>query len=154
MNVLIDDSGNAQICDFGLMRIYLEEGSSGMTTTSAHTGTDRYLAYELVKEGENAIPTVASDIYATGCIGLEARHRFTTFHSLLILIHRSSSSKCHIPTAERIHCVCFAILRLVYLRLFVQTIYRPTCILRGISLRSAGLLALAQGHKRRCCSRT
>lgn len=42
-----------------------------MTTTTHHTGTERYLAYELVAAGEEAIPTTASDIYAVGCIGLE-----------------------------------------------------------------------------------
>jgi hypothetical protein len=50
----------------------MEEGSSGMTTTTAHTGTARYLAYELVM-AEAAVPTIASDIYATGCIGLEVQ---------------------------------------------------------------------------------
>jgi serine/threonine protein kinase len=49
----------------------MDEGSSGMTTTTHHTGTERYLAYELVVAGEEAIPTTASDMYAVGCIGLE-----------------------------------------------------------------------------------
>ncbi|KIM30189.1 hypothetical protein M408DRAFT_22230 [Serendipita vermifera MAFF 305830] len=70
-NVLINESGSAQICDFGLSRIFLEEGSTGMTTTSVHTGTERYLARELVVEGDEARPTTASDVYAMGCIGLE-----------------------------------------------------------------------------------
>jgi serine/threonine protein kinase len=70
-NILIDDHGKAQLCDFGLVRVLLEEGNSGMTTTTAHTGTLRYLAYELLTAGE-PVPTMASDIYATGCIGLEA----------------------------------------------------------------------------------
>jgi hypothetical protein len=43
-----------------------------MTTTSPHTGTDRYLAYELL-EAEAVPPTKASDIHALGCIGLEVR---------------------------------------------------------------------------------
>lgn len=70
-NVLIDNRGIARLCDFGLVRIYLEEGNTGMTTTSAYTGTERYLAYELVTAQEDAIPTTETDIYATGCIGLE-----------------------------------------------------------------------------------
>jgi hypothetical protein len=41
-----------------------------MTTTSPHTGTDRYLAYELL-DTEAVAPTKASDIHALGCIGLE-----------------------------------------------------------------------------------
>lgn len=44
-----------------------------MTTTTQHTGTERYLAYELVIAGEKAKPTTYSDIYAVGCIGLEVR---------------------------------------------------------------------------------
>ncbi|KIM25259.1 hypothetical protein M408DRAFT_222637 [Serendipita vermifera MAFF 305830] len=70
-NILIDDSGHARICDFGLVRVYLEGGSSGFTTTTNHTGTERYLAYELVIAAEDACPTVASDVWAVGCIGLE-----------------------------------------------------------------------------------
>jgi len=42
-----------------------------MTTTSEHTGTERYLAPELVISEENVKPTMASDVYALGCLGLE-----------------------------------------------------------------------------------
>jgi serine/threonine protein kinase len=70
---MIDDEGKPQLCDFGLISIFLEEGHSGMTTTSQHTGTDRYLAYELVRDGDTVVPTTSSDIFALGCIGLEVR---------------------------------------------------------------------------------
>ncbi|KIM30187.1 hypothetical protein M408DRAFT_56231, partial [Serendipita vermifera MAFF 305830] len=70
-NVLISESGNAQICDFGLSRIFIEERSTGMTTISIHTGIERYLAYELVVKGDEAHPTTASDVHAMACIGLE-----------------------------------------------------------------------------------
>jgi serine/threonine protein kinase len=71
-NVLMDDSYKAKLCDFGLVRLIQAEGSStGMTTTSAHTETARYLAYELVES--NQMPTTTSDIYALGCLGLEVR---------------------------------------------------------------------------------
>ncbi|KIM20361.1 hypothetical protein M408DRAFT_308164 [Serendipita vermifera MAFF 305830] len=69
-NILIDDTGHARICDFGLACLILERGSTGTTTTSAHSGTDRYKAPELITK-LNAKPTVASDVYALGCIGLE-----------------------------------------------------------------------------------
>jgi serine/threonine protein kinase len=42
-----------------------------MTTTSEHTGTTRYLAPELVMSEESVPPTLASDVYALGCLGLE-----------------------------------------------------------------------------------
>ncbi|KIM30318.1 hypothetical protein M408DRAFT_54744, partial [Serendipita vermifera MAFF 305830] len=92
-NVLISGQGRAQICDFGLVSIHLKEGKSGLTTTSAHTGTARYLAYELVLLESDA-PTTASDIYATGCIGLEAIFQETPYpqcpngHNLVLEIHR------------------------------------------------------------------
>lgn len=69
-NILIDDTGVAKICDFGLVRIILEEGESGMTTTSDHTGTDRYLSCELVTTRSATSLSAASDVYALGCIGL------------------------------------------------------------------------------------
>jgi eukaryotic-like serine/threonine-protein kinase len=66
---MIDDKGNARICDFGLTRI-LWEGNAEKTPTTTYTGTPRYLAYELVKT-ERPTPTPASDIYALGCVGLD-----------------------------------------------------------------------------------
>lgn len=44
---------------------------SGLTTTTAYTGTTRYLAYELVDYDDKAIPTTDTDVYALGCLGLE-----------------------------------------------------------------------------------
>jgi serine/threonine protein kinase len=80
---LIDDYGHARICDFGLVRILSNE-KTGMTTTSEHTGTTRYLAYELVAPGQ-PITTTASDVHAIGCIGLDASLLFATVkYSFLI----------------------------------------------------------------------
>jgi len=71
-NVLVDKDGVGQLCDFGLTR-FMEDGlESGLTTTTAHTGTTRYLAYELVEyDDDKPIPTMATDVYALGCLGLE-----------------------------------------------------------------------------------
>ena len=55
-----------------------------MTTTSPYTGTDRYLAYELLLDGELVVPTKASEIFALGCIGLEVslvKHYGVTINS-------------------------------------------------------------------------
>ncbi|KAG8812646.1 hypothetical protein FRC17_001921 [Serendipita sp. 399] len=68
-NILIDDDGSARLCDFGLARL-MQEHDTGMTTTTAHTGTVRYLAQELVV-ADNAKPTTETDCHALGCIGLE-----------------------------------------------------------------------------------
>ncbi|KAG8791803.1 hypothetical protein FRB91_003620 [Serendipita sp. 411] len=76
-NVLIDNSGNPKICDFGLVRLFMESGQSGFTTTSDHTGTVRYLSPELVT-GE--LTSMASDIYALGCIGLEFVFSILPYH--------------------------------------------------------------------------
>ncbi|PVF98369.1 kinase-like protein [Serendipita vermifera] len=70
-NILIDDYGVAKICDFGLVHILMrKDGHSGMTTTSAHTGTARYLPYELVTSQSVEQLTEASDVYSMGCVGL------------------------------------------------------------------------------------
>jgi serine/threonine protein kinase len=70
-NILIDDQGVARICDFGQARIFMEEGDhSGMTTTSLHRGTERYLPHELVTSDDANQLTKASDVYSMGCVGL------------------------------------------------------------------------------------
>jgi serine/threonine protein kinase len=73
LNVLVDDDGSAKICDFGLLRLVRESAPTGMTTKSSHTGTTRYLSYELVsgEDDYDGKPTTASDVYALACIGME-----------------------------------------------------------------------------------
>jgi serine/threonine protein kinase len=75
-NVLIDGDGTARLCDFGLVRIVQKEANThtGMTTTTAHAGTARYLAYELVESLGDNLPTTASDIHALACIGMEVSY--------------------------------------------------------------------------------
>ncbi|KAG8812252.1 hypothetical protein FRC17_002114 [Serendipita sp. 399] len=78
-NILIDDDGEARLCDFGLVR-YVQETGTGTTTTTAHTGTARYLARELVAPdsdpgADGLKPTTKSDCHALGCIALEFAYR-------------------------------------------------------------------------------
>jgi serine/threonine protein kinase len=68
---MIDDQGTARICDFGLVRI-LSDKNSGEVVNTTYAGTPRYLAYELVA-AERPIQTLATDIHALGCIGLDVR---------------------------------------------------------------------------------
>ena len=71
-----------------------------MTTTTQHTGTERYLAYELVIAGDEAIPTTLSDIYAVGCIGLEVCSS-TLLMNISFADSLSSFSLCFLtPTAK------------------------------------------------------
>jgi serine/threonine protein kinase len=70
-NVLVDEGGVGQLCDFGLTRFMQDGLEIGLTTTTAHTGTTRYLAYELVECDGKPTPTTATDMHALGCLGLE-----------------------------------------------------------------------------------
>lgn len=63
-----------------------------MTTTSEHTGTTRYLAPELVMSEESVAPTLASDVYALGCLGLEVRSHSCLPVPTCHLISRTSLS--------------------------------------------------------------
>lgn len=72
-NVLIDDSWNAVLTDFGLSYVL---GAHGFTTTSANAvGTLRYMAPELMNPANTSasalLPTVQSDIWSAGMTGLE-----------------------------------------------------------------------------------
>jgi serine/threonine protein kinase len=75
--VLIGE-GKARLCDFGILRL-LEEETMGMTTTSAHIGTMRYLAPELVAADDQPTTTPYSDVYALGCLGLEVRFKLNCY---------------------------------------------------------------------------
>jgi serine/threonine protein kinase len=95
-NIMIDDQGTARTCDFGLVRILSDE-THGKLATTTYTGTPRYLAYELVIV-ERPIPTLASDIYALGCVALDVRGHNTEFkiHECLtcLIVYLSPASSC------------------------------------------------------------
>ncbi|KAF8328934.1 kinase-like domain-containing protein [Cantharellus anzutake] len=65
LNILINDTGRAQLCDFGLSRIL--DGLPTGQTTSDQGGTLRFLAPELLESSEeDSHPTTKSDVYAFG----------------------------------------------------------------------------------------
>lgn len=68
-NVLIDDEGNACLCDFGLSRILQ---STGFTTKSI-AGTCRWMAIELTIPDDDVVVelTEATDVWAFGMTALE-----------------------------------------------------------------------------------
>ncbi|CAG8729601.1 7093_t:CDS:2, partial [Acaulospora colombiana] len=70
-NIIVDDEGRGRISDFGLARIMSGGQRTGLTTDTSHTGTLRYLAYELVNTEGHIIPTKEGDVYALGCLALE-----------------------------------------------------------------------------------
>lgn len=73
-NVLIDDDGNARLCDFGLSSLLGEEAGTGFTTTTEYVGTPRYAAPEIFNRPINAVgymPTPESDIFSFGCVVYE-----------------------------------------------------------------------------------
>lgn len=65
-NILVDRDGAAALTDFGLAK---GSGYSVLTTPGSILGTLDYLAPERIR-GENA--TAASDVYALGCVVVEA----------------------------------------------------------------------------------
>ncbi|KAG8964317.1 hypothetical protein FRC05_003867, partial [Tulasnella sp. 425] len=70
-NVLVNESLDAVLCDFGLARFIMESGvSSGLTTTKSVKGATRYMAPELLLEGE-ARHTLESDVWAWACTTFE-----------------------------------------------------------------------------------
>ncbi|PVG01086.1 kinase-like protein [Serendipita vermifera] len=80
-NILITEDGIGQICDFGLVRL-LQDMHTSTTTTTAYIGTTRYLAYELIPNMGDALPTTATDIYTLGCLGMEFIYRRAPHHDL------------------------------------------------------------------------
>src|SRR5258708_37881999 len=75
LNVLINDIGCAQLCDFGLSQIL--DGLPSGHTTSLQVGTLRYQALELL-DGEKWCPTTESDIFAFACTSVQVSRMFQT----------------------------------------------------------------------------
>jgi len=66
----MSDDGTAELCDSGVLPLIRQEEFVGEKTIStSFTNSARYMAPELV-EGEQS-SSLASDIYALGCVGYE-----------------------------------------------------------------------------------
>ena len=74
-NILIDQDGNAQLADFGLMAIIPDSTLAATTTSPVSSGTLRWMSPELLDPGrfgaKNCQPTKESDCYALGMVILE-----------------------------------------------------------------------------------
>ncbi|KAG8921857.1 hypothetical protein FRC02_012308 [Tulasnella sp. 418] len=79
-NVLVDNQGHVRIIDFGLSRS-LQEGPTGLTTSTGTSGTHRWMAPELLLN-ERSESTVASDVYALTLLALEIYTRKVPFAHL------------------------------------------------------------------------
>jgi serine/threonine protein kinase len=110
-----------------------------MTTTTEHTGTERYLAPELVMADDGGRPTTASDVYALGCIGLEVC-RLPAYPFSTNLPHSFSSFKCHIIVGRIIGPALYLrISETVSLQPIVLPIYRTRMSsISGLSLKAVG----------------
>lgn len=80
-NTLVNERGNAMLCDFGLARV-LEEIPSGLTTRSTRIGTLRYVSPELMMDARH---TRESDVWAWACLLLEV-----CFVTLIKLFHSNA----------------------------------------------------------------
>ncbi|KAG8974276.1 hypothetical protein FRC05_007700 [Tulasnella sp. 425] len=70
-NILMNDSLQAVLCDFGLASFVGESGiSTGLTTSRSIKGSMRYMSPELLSEEESK-HTLESDVWAWGCTAFE-----------------------------------------------------------------------------------
>ena len=74
-NVLIDQTGQARLADFGLLTIVSDPANILSSSPSAHGGTVRWMSPELIDPEpfglEKSSPTKSSDCYALGMVILE-----------------------------------------------------------------------------------
>ncbi|KAG8919378.1 hypothetical protein FRC02_001714 [Tulasnella sp. 418] len=98
-NVLIDNQGHARIADFGLSRVH-HDGPTGLTTSTGHVGSFRWMAPELILN-DRSKPTAEADIYALTLSALEIYTGKTPYHHLqqvpfvLAISRRESPQRLH-----------------------------------------------------------
>lgn len=91
------------LADFGLSRA-LEDAPSGLTTSEGLKGTLRYYSPELMNE-QDASHSLASDMWAWGCLVMEVRRMrdvFTTRWILTTKIYRCWQTGYHMPRGMQI----------------------------------------------------
>ena len=71
-SILVDDSGAAQLRDFGLTQLAEWQQPIESTEASIFSGRDRYTAPEL-SHAPLAAATFESDVYSVGCVLLKVR---------------------------------------------------------------------------------
>ncbi|KAG8894006.1 hypothetical protein FRB99_001576, partial [Tulasnella sp. 403] len=104
LNVLIDTSGHAMLCDLGLAKATDASGGGEAPTTNNNGGTVRYWAPELF---ENNCPTLKTDVWAWGCLLLEIITGEAPYHQILLegrLIHEISNNKSLPADLEELKC--------------------------------------------------
>ncbi|KAG8916434.1 hypothetical protein FRC01_003155 [Tulasnella sp. 417] len=81
-NLLVSDSIEAVLCDFGLATFIDESGaSSGLTTSKSVKGSTRYMSPELLLE-TGVKHTLGSDMWAWACTVLEVLTDREPFHTM------------------------------------------------------------------------
>lgn len=94
-NILINQRGEAVLCDLGLVRV-LEGGPTGLTTSDGFKGSITWCGPELL-EGESR--TLASDMWAWACTLLEASdHKYSSTLTIRFEQSRSSAVPYRTPT--------------------------------------------------------
>ncbi|KAG8856330.1 hypothetical protein FRB96_006481 [Tulasnella sp. 330] len=78
-NVLINDSGEASLCDFGLARI-TQQLETGLTTSGQGQGGKGFIAPELLEFEEGEGKTEYSDVYAFGGLILHTMSGYAPFY--------------------------------------------------------------------------
>jgi serine/threonine protein kinase len=84
LNILIDDTGNARLADFGLLTIISDPKNYVFSSTGTHGGTARWMGPELIDPPQFGLkrsrPTKASDCYAFGMVIYETISGHQPFH--------------------------------------------------------------------------